>query len=292
MSIFEIVFQEGSSIPKEYSFLGISVDTIFTVCVTIFIFFVGQLFKKWYDDNKEKERLKRINEFFKELVFSTQEDLLDLTSNISEFSEKLNEESETHLSFKYKKIYQLDILRRINYKDLFSIYLFDKAKIKSGEQVKLSRMLSKIEYLCEANSSLTRHHNEMKFLLKEYKAKYNACYIDSHNVFFQYLAQFPKDDKFINELYLIRCDWTKEPNSHELKVTFDKYLSPTLKLCYNYMKKDSRAANLHKYIYECVNSYENLTEVKKVYSKIFSDLAHEMNNSYNELFRNTNKLNY
>src|SRR5437868_11615394 len=124
--MFKIVYQNGEFYSEGSTFLGISIDTIFTVFVTIAIFVLGYIVARKIERKKEKDRLHELEDYFRKLVEMLEKPVESQKKSFLDFARVLKEEKEQHFEVANVAAFKLTYINEIDSKDLYTIFIRNK----------------------------------------------------------------------------------------------------------------------------------------------------------------------
>ena len=131
ISIFNIVYQNGELASEKCTFFGVTIDTIFTVFTTIIIFFLGYIFNKKVERDKENNRMKELEGYFLKLIELLDSPIKKQIDSFVSLSEKLKKTKEQNYNFQLVASFNLNLLKEISNLDLYKIFVSNKqGKIK------------------------------------------------------------------------------------------------------------------------------------------------------------------
>jgi hypothetical protein len=172
-SIVKIIYQNGEFTAKESSFLGVSIDTIFTVLITLIIFFAGIIIERWIESNKEKKRLKELEEYFIKLIEMCEKPVLKQAEGFKEFADKLIEKKDQHFHLLDVSSFSMKPLREIDSKDLFAIYIKSKNGHVGTKTEVFRKLLGSIEHMDNVKTSYKKEYRVFIDKFDKYQNEFN-----------------------------------------------------------------------------------------------------------------------
>ncbi len=136
----KIVVLNGEFSQGKSSFLGVSPDTVFTVVTTVLIFVLGYVINNWVELRKEKNRLTELEDYFTKLIELLERPIRKQIDALVDFTNKLKEKKEQHYSLLDITTFQVELLREIDSKDLYAIFI----KRKKGETSLKTELFGKL----------------------------------------------------------------------------------------------------------------------------------------------------
>jgi hypothetical protein len=291
-SIVKIVYQNGDLMAKESSIFGVSFDTIFTVLTTIAIFILGVVVERWIEANKEKMRLKDLEEYFTKLIELCEKSVTKQADAFKEFADKLIEKKDQHLHLTDVSAFSMEPLKEIDKKDLFAIFIKTK-KGEIGAKTELFRkLLGNIEHIDNVKKSYKDEFRTFIVKFDKYQFDYNENLkitseaYDNMRTFNESRGIKPADDPFLAKLDEIRVVWVGlEKDGIDFRsryVTREKYIEPIRTLCRESIG-DPRAVYILKHIVDCTYAFDNIEELKKFYSDHFTIDSNSLRKSLKEI---------
>lgn len=276
--MFKFFFQNGDFIEDKSSFLGISLDTIFTVFITIAIFILGYYINRRIEINKEKRRIKELEEYFKELIVLLEQPLLKQKNSYLRFSQKLKEQNENHLFLEDVTDFKLDQIKEIDNKDLYTIFIKRKKADTSTKTDLFRKLRGSIDFAANSKKSIYDGFDK----LMEFQEKFSSRYKQNIKIiseFFEGLLSHnhrhqisPQQDPFLAKFNQIRNEWINMSNQGikymDMFIAKDNYIEKLRMLCQNNIH-DPRSVYLMKPTMECIYAYYDIVEMKKVYRRFF-----------------------
>ena len=290
--MFEVYFQNGEFLSDQMTFLGIGLDTIFTVSITIGIFFAGEWFKRLYDRKKEFERLKSIEMYLFKLLELIEEPAEKQKVKLEEFVNQIREEKEQHFQLSYVASLNMEPIKEIDNQDLFQIFI---ARRKGNLEYKtelFGKIRHQIDYLHAVQSSLKEVFEKMMSEHRSYDSKFKEHFKTSHKLFDFWIAENVRnklsreDDLFLAKVDELRAAWIKKERAdvpyYDMFITNEEYYAPLKDLCKQFLH-DPRASVLLEQVMECQQAVNNIRNIKDLYSNGFEERAKGIGKSIDEI---------
>ena len=277
-SLLKIVYLNGEFVAKESSIFGVSLDTIFTVGTTLLIFFLSYYINKKIEQKKETNRLNELEEYFITLLELLEKPITKQRDYLIEFTRQLKQKKEQHGSLTDVTSLRVDLIREIDNKDLYSIFIKRKKGLTSIKTELFEKLRGQIEYIGELRASIKFNFEEMIRKTEKYEHLFKENIKITNEAFDNMVSSnrqrgIPNnEDQFLISLDKIRVDLMALGEDgtviQDRYVLHPNYLNPVKELCKNNIH-DERAGFILKHISESLYAFDNLEEVKYVYRKHF-----------------------
>jgi len=281
-----IVLCQQESVAEKYLFGVISYDTLFTVCKTIFVFFLGVLFQKWLERNKRRINLKSIKENFLYLVnILPQSYIIPYIDQLRDFY--LNANIDTGITITPPITISGDLRRLSEFSsnDLFSAF---RALTKNEFGKDLHNIISQIDYLIEQTDVIDKYHNAILLRNSELRN-------EIQNLIEEYLdliSNSIRDIKKVNKQYEQNTFW-----QYINKMLEDYYNDPnrnnTISFLYNHLLRPMQVELVTKGFDRQIKETEQITLLgKKITTRRFY-LIHQaisMRRQYRQFYNETSRL--
>ena len=277
-SLIKIVYQNGELAKNDSTFLGVSFDTIFTVLTTLGIFILGYIVNRQLELRKEKRRLKELEEYFIKLLELLENPLVRQKDEFLAFSRRLKEKKEKHFELINITPFQVDLIKEIDNKDLYTIFIKTKKGDTSRKTELFGKLRGQIEYFDVVKKTYKESFENFVTRSEQYDRTYKEHIKITSDFFDQMVSeskskgQNPAQDIFLITLDNIRAKWVAYGVDGKVYqdryVAREYYLLPSWELCKTHIL-DPRAAFLTKHLLECIYAFDNLEELKRVYRRHF-----------------------
>lgn len=272
--------------------IGISIDSLATIVITITVFGLGILSRNYYERKKDEKRLRNILQYFKSNISNmiiTSEKEID---SLNDIIKQINEKYDADLFFLDNSSISFDFFNKISHVDLFNIFI--KYSVESTEKEKIDKFIlisndvKSLEYLIKHSKDTFSHFYELiqkysdfcnnsfkqiAYLINDYK-KYNIQYLTN-----------PDDDLFLSEIIALALQLKKEEKPSDLNIQYEIFILPLIDLCNRY-KKELRAPEVIKHAMEYRYYYENKNKIKQIMVKVFmhnTELIKQIILDFNEI---------
>jgi len=256
--------------------LGFSIDTFFTVVITIVIFSLGLLISRKNEQCKEYKRLKDLEKYFYALL-----DILTaaVTRQIRAFEALVQQiKEETHQDFTIQIISDLNIgdVNRISQEDLFKIFITNKNE-NTDLKVKYFKEITKgLNIIKLVNESWKFDFREFLNTLKGYERQFydNAeligDFIDDMVSAANRTNYRRGIDPYLDQFNEIINLWERLDNRRGVYIMFKYLIRPLYKLCQDY-PQDERNRQLLSPVTRCFYAFANYKNISSVYDKQLSE---------------------
>jgi len=261
--------------------MGISVDTIFTTLITIFIFVIGYVINKCVENKKEKSRLNKLKYYYIYLVKLYLSPIDNFIQSLSELIESIKSRQYRNIHFTGGKGLYFDKIINISRQDLYSIFVQNCTKPEEEKYLHSNYLINSFEYL----KVVTKNSKEE--FLKYYEIINRFIKLWDENInqlgrYFESMMQHirvnnidPTSDNFFHQMSILRSKWVKLEDFKNIDIAMENYLNPLNELC-NQNQSDSRVLIITPLVVNCFSAYNNIMNVKKFYSDVFSDINNEL----------------
>tara|TARA_R110001583_G_scaffold182693_1_gene340794 strand:+ start:35 stop:1018 length:984 start_codon:yes stop_codon:yes gene_type:complete len=246
---------------KKETFFGATLDTVFTVTVTIFIFLLGIIIERLIKKTREKSELKELKTYFIEQIEDCKRNILpqliaaykDFYQNIISIDKGYPTNSPKILSNNYNRLLNLETTQ-----------LFKSFKNK----VHYHKYFSEIDFLDNLNKEIEKYHS---IILKRNENLRNE------------ISEL--DSEYLKLLYkFIEYEFVKTPNYKE---EFSPYnvISYYLELFNTEIAKENKLTRFYTEIFDPIQKYlvaKQLNISHPIGIKVY-DKGREFNNKYRKL---------
>lgn len=291
-SLFQFVFQSGEFLSDKSTLLGVSIDTVFTVTVTIAIFLFGYSMQKRVDERKEKKRLDEIEEYFKSLIRLVSSSAKQQSEALLAFSESVNERKEQHYRLTFVPAFSLEALAEIPNQDLFKIFI---SRLDGSMNEKVNRFRDvtyRIDYLYEVRGDMMPSFEKFIEQDRSYHREYAKHATALNQMVDDQLSKSlaasskGKNDPLLTEIQIARINWMLYPRKNvefqDMYVANDEYLAVIKKSVEKYFD-DPRASALLYHIKGAQQAVADSTSIKKLYAKNFYKKGTDIKKAVEEL---------
>ncbi len=253
---------------------GISSNTIFTVIITITIFFLGFIINRLFENNKESKRQKHIKAFFLLYIESF---LKPMQNQIDEFEKTRNLIQDLNSAkIGFRQVTDLKIEKNIfSHSDLFKVFV---EKYNKDQKLNMNHLLNILRAMSSIDVQLERVKVSFyKFLddLRRYENKWN----ENLNLVFRKFDRFFSvdlnnnialdDDTFLVGFKRILKKWQDKKDKDQLSVSKECIVDPLNEYCKNNIK-DERALEIIPLLVNCDDAFLNITTARKIYTGVFN----------------------
>ena len=261
--------------------LGISVDTIFTTFITIFIFIIGYVINKCIENKKEKARLNKLRDYYIYLVKTYLSPIDDFIRSLSELIESISSTEHTNIHFTGGKDLYFDKIINISHQDLYTIFV---QNISNSEDVKyehFNNFVNSFEYLKvvtkNTKDEFFKYHDNLNRFIKQWDVNINQLgrYFETMMHHIRANNIDPTTDQLFHQMDLLISRWIKIENFRNLDIAMENYLNPLNELCNQY-QNDSRVLIITPLVVNCFSAYKNILNIKQFYSDVFRDINNDL----------------
>lgn len=275
------------SLENEKTILGISYDVWFTGLIPVLIFILGYVINRIIENNKEKKRLCDLEKYFNQLIIFLKEPLQKQVNEFLKTSASLKQKKEQHLYLNYVTGFNLEQIKEINNKDLFTIYIKNKPRKLEEKAKSYSKLRAGIDYLDVISKSMKEELAQFQESYDENELKYKQSLEELEHVYNAMILQFRlsnvQSDNFLLELAAIRKSWfeyKKEGyNYTDMYIAKEIYLEKYRELCIRNMN-DPRAVASIRFIMSATYAFHNIVEAKSFFRKLFVLHAREIQRNW------------
>ncbi len=262
--------------PEPSTFLGVSWDTLFTTGITIIIFFIGIIFKWWYDSSKENRRLRVFRLYILNYLDGLLEPFGEKISYLGELAKDVKKGRVDKLSHKLDSNLNIEPIDRIDHSELFSIFV----RYNNGN---LNESLEHYRTITNTVSFLKLSGKYIDNDIDQYVNKFNRDRITLNNNVNQLLRLYEQhlsndlhnqvnldEDEFLFNLQDIISSLRKEDDPYELTATRDILILPVIEICKTYLKDDRSISILEKAVNAKV-AIKSILKLREIYSNQFTE---------------------
>jgi hypothetical protein len=282
--MFRIIYQNGEFYSKASTFMGISIDAIFTVSVTIVIFVLGYIVTQIIEQRKERNRLHELEDYFRKLVEMLEKPLQVQKKSFLDFAKALKEDKEQHYEVADVAAFKLTYINQIDSKDLYTIFIRSKKGETAFKTELYGRLRASLDYFEIIKQNLPgtikafmQKHEEYTSIYKRNIALLNET-LDNIVINLNRQKIPPLQFPILESINNIRFFWIeKESNENyrDIYVSFENFIQPVQQLVKQNQKEHGIEFIVNP-LMECVYAYDNLKELKSFYRKHFTVDAREL----------------
>jgi hypothetical protein len=258
------------------SFWGISYDGWFTGLTPILIFILGYIINKIIENNKERRRLKELEEYFIQSINLLQKPVNKQKQAFIDVSHKLKEKKEQHIILDYSPNFHVDQVREINNKDLYTIFIKNKKANISEKTALYGRLKAGIDYIDNLKISFKNDFLRFWESYDKNQQEYKRNIEITDEAFAEMVSQSRhpsmQNDLLLPALDQIRLKWMSYKKEgyefYDMYIAKEMYINPVRELCKENMH-DPRAVFIMKHIMLANYAFHNIEEAKKVYRRHF-----------------------
>lgn len=262
--------------PSPKSFLGISIDTLWTILIPILIFFLGVLFKLFYDWKKERSRLillrKHILYRLRNLVKPFEQRIKYLDNTANKIQKGLVGNLH-HTLFVRLNVEELKNIPRI---DLFKLFVqYNNGEIEKNDEHysnivhTLSFLDTQKEYVGNDLDGLLKKYERDKIALEKYTNNIFRIHDKDIAIIRQKEGDISKDE-YMFKFEKIANKFMKQDDPGELYTTLSYLLDPIEKLCKENLNDERAIPVLENVVYAKLK-VDRLIELRIIYSRYFND---------------------
>jgi hypothetical protein len=262
-------------------FLGITIDTIFTACITIAIFILGFWLNKKNDERKEFDSLKDIKTYFLQLIEILISSTEKQVGGFRDFVRVLNEKTSTIFRINYSSNFTTRYINEIPNEKLFKIFTSYKSNREKDKSITLFRdLIVNLGLIREIENLWKSSYKDFLAEIIKYGNEYNlnASLISN---FIDKMAstvvnrKIPNDDEFLIEFNSIVSKWQKMDNFWNTYIREENLINPLHKLCQK-MTTDPRALELLKLVMECRYAYSYMEQIRDLNKNQFDYYSEQL----------------
>ncbi|MGB2805587.1 MAG: hypothetical protein WBD64_11925 [Candidatus Zixiibacteriota bacterium] len=263
------------------TFWGVSRDTIFTTFVTILIFVLGYLIARYIERKKEKERLKQIRIYFLGIADRLINPIESLIKSYRQLSDTIADKKRHDFALGESHELYLDSIRTLSQVDLFTILILDN---KYGEEQLKSKHFKNVfdafEFIRLQNERAKRNFAYFNSEQEKYSRQWNDNANSIARLFDNFVSanirnNVPKShDQFLANFDRI-CHSAQVKDDRNIYIVKEHLIDPLKEVCKEY-KDDPRAMILLPFIIECRMAFDNIVNLKRLFSGSFDEEASKL----------------
>lgn len=274
----EIIYLGGES--SKQTIYGISLDTIFTTLITIFIFVLGFLINKHFENKKERKNQSDIKSFFILYIESLLEPFGHFINSLNDLSRIVSDLNNRKI--KFSETAKLNVDENIvSHLDLFKSFIFNEKIDKDLRIFHLKNILNALitikkvkenvkDVFYKFNEDLRRYENKLTKSMNSILRKYDM-----------FLSQGLRmnnleDDVFLKGVKDIISRWHKSENHDFIDITKQNMINPLKEYCRKNIH-DERSLLLVPLAIDFNDAYSNIKVLREIYSDVFSEISGDLN---------------
>ncbi len=262
--------------------MGISIDTIFTTTITILIFVIGHALLRWREKQKEKQRLEDIRVYLFTLLDTIPKAIENLIKVYDGLSKEIAERS--HRSFGLGESHELylDSFDKISSIDLFKVLITSrKASNRKDRSKHFKALVDTPEFLRLQNARVKTNFANFIVEYRKYEQRWRDNFDSVLRLFDEMLSHAKRhdikksQDPFLNELDNLFANASQKRSLESMYETEAAIVDPLKELCKKHIK-DERALKLMPLVVNCRRIFEELINLKDLFSKQFQNEAEQL----------------
>ena len=271
---------QNFSIPSD-KILGISVDTIFTTFITIFIFIIGYVINKYVENKKEKNRLNKLRDYYIYLVKQYLKPIENFIKSLDELIESISSTQYINIHFTGGKDLYFDKILNISHQDLYIIFVQNISKPEEEKYMHFNNFVNSFEYLKvvtkNTKEEFYKYHDNLNRFIKHWDENINQLgrYFESMMQQIKANNIDPITDNFFHQMDILRSRWVKLENFRNINIAMNNYLNPLNELCDQY-PSDSRVLIITPLVANCSSAHKNILNIKQFYSDVFKETNNDL----------------
>lgn len=284
-SLFNFTFYDGRPVMAESQLLGISIDTIFTVFITISIFFIGEYFVHRRSKIIEAKRLSNLKNYYLVMIRLLENPLNKQIRALRHFANNLLEAREQNLFL--DKIVNSPI-RQINNtdsKDLYAALVQKNASEVNNEAY--IQLLSSTEYIENVlTNAILRDFNDLMEQLDSYILEYKTNFANSIKVLNHELSsnlQLKTTKTSFGRINNVRVEWLKSGNHTDIYVSKSKFVDEVRKILRETTNPDPFVHEINEHIMRCIYAFDNIDHVKSTHAELFNSYCEGLESSRSKI---------
>jgi len=267
-------------ISNNFTFWGISSDTIFTTLITILIFFLGFSIRRIFERKKELNRLKDVKIFFLLYIKSLIDPINEYIASLSELTKKVEDINNQEISFSDNAKLAIDE-NIVNQLDLFKAFVFNEKSRKKENIQNLKTILNSLliikQHKINLKENFFRFFDDLRRYEKKLKESTNAVL----RCFDEYLSEALRakinldQDLFLKGFKELIAKWHKIENYNFIEITKINMIDPLKEFCRQNIQ-DPRALRLIPLLINFRDAYLNIVVVRKIYIDYFAEVKNDL----------------
>lgn len=278
-SLFQFVFQTGEFVSDQSTLLGISLDTIFTVTVTIVIFFLGYTIQQKIESSKEDKRLSELEDYIKNLTRILSVSAMQQSEALMTFADQVRERKEQHFRLTYVPGFNLKLLVEIPNQDLYKIFVSRPPGLMAEKAERFTGIRKRIDFLSELKGDLKPNFEKLLEENKNYQRDYSEHFVALNQMLEAEISRnmaanrSRESDPLISGIEDARLRWVNKERHgvrfQDMFICNDEYLADAKRVIASYFE-DSRASAFLYHIKGCQQAVASCISIKDLYANGFS----------------------
>jgi len=281
----------NTSLPFSSTLYGVSIDTIVSALIAIFVFSLGFYLSKKSELKKNFKHLKTVEDYLYTLFEDVEKSVNNRIKSFKELVEQLKVKKHQDLEMEYVSDYGLEYLKNIEWIDYFSVF----SSLKKGDNDKkieifqsINRSLAKITAI---NEIWLDSYKELLSRQSEYEKRWNSAIEEIGelvNEFFHFLHSEKYKigtSEFIDKLDEIIGKHQKLPNCRDIYISINSLIYPLR----DHIKKHP-SENIGRRFLEpvmaCIYAFKNYDKNRDVFSNQFNNYIFMLKRSIEVLNEN------
>ncbi len=274
---------ESQATLLQRTFLGVSIDAIFTTFTAILVFVIGFILNRLYETYKENKRLDELENYFYSLIKSLMGPIEKQTEMFKKLSESIADKEEQTFAFNQATGLYFDNITNISHLDLYKIFITRRKLSSKDKMAHFQNIFDSIEFVRFQMKVTQRNFWEFFQDYRRYEQEWDKNG-DAILRFFDSVASEakaagvkPSQDPFLKEMDVIIHSWSKRENSKNIYVAKEHLLDPLKQHCAK-ENQDPRSRTLMPIIVQAKYAFNNINQAKELYSKYFQEESNNLRN--------------
>jgi len=254
-------------------------EIILSVVIAIAAVFALLLpfFREWYH---ERKRLNGIKKYFFDELSSIIKAIDEQITNFEVLSQKINDLKVRNFPFKTSPELVVENLKKVPHLDLYNI-LVTKGKGKTEINIeKFKNITNTIEFI---NKQIELGSNSLKIYiddLRRYESSWQTNLKILRKLYDEYMLNLISNkinisnDSFLNSINTNFSNWIR--GDKDIESTKTDLINPVKEHSVNHLP-DRRAYQILSVIHDIVEDYDNIINLRKIYSELFDEYREKLN---------------
>lgn len=281
--------------PNNDKIWGISIDALLSAFIAIFVFVVGFLLNKIYENYKEKKRLLGIESFFWTVVDSFLEPINYQLKIYREIATKINDKFQKDFIYFENPYLNIPIYKTINPTDLHKIFLSKKNYSLKDRMQHFNTIIKSLDYIESQKISLKDNFMQFFREFRIYEKDWQTNIAAIMNYYESFLSHnkskgiHPSQDAFLKKMDSLQFTCSTKEKFPDPSVVYEYLIKELLLLCKQF-QEDSRVNLLKPYLIGAEYAYNNMANVRNIFYNLFSNEAAGLEKEFIVLKKSINIL--
>lgn len=267
-----------SNFPESKSIYGVSIDTVFTVSITLFIFILGLILNRLIENAKKMKHLREVKEFFLTSLTHLLAPMQRQSDSLKACAAQIA--SDVHQDFTLQETAELyvDPLKSVSQFDVFNALMRGSKKKRPERAKRFNSIVTVLEFIRLQKERTAQHFSDFILAHRRYLQQWNESADGIQRQFYLLLTHArannikATDDPFLAGLDKIVHAWSQLPDRRHFTIARTSLLEPIREHCLAH-RDDLRTMMFLPLVLNSFNAHDNMKHLKSLYSDSFREQA-------------------